>query len=164
MAGRKQVVEQRHLPTLERFQLEDPAQRVEVAIRLGAKRLLEGLAALHRRVDRLGIHVLAQHDAHAADPWQAPDLGPHVVGHQEGEVGRAPIGRQAKADLDPAVAAHRHARDEAEAGHGLVEFRVLHAVKPGQHLASPVVHGSIHSAATRSPACSFAFCASMSMP
>ena len=80
-------------------------------------------------VDFFRIHVLAQRDPDLAHPWQRADLALHIGGHQEGEVGGAPIGRQTEADRYGTVLVHRQMLDEPQIGHGFIEFRIGHAVE-----------------------------------
>ena len=165
------MVEHRKLPTLECLEREDPPYIVEIAIGFLGERLLERLSAGHRPVDGLGIHVVAEFEADAPDPRQGRDFTTHVVRHQEGEVGGAPVGRQPEADIDQARLIHRDAGDETEFGDALVEFRVVDPGEPDQHLAGPVavaldrhvIRHVDYSAATRSSRPSLAFCSSTLM-
>ena len=66
-------------------------------------------------VDRVGREVVVQHHLRPAD---AVHRGHRVVGvghHEEGEVGRAEVGRQPQLHRGVAVAGHRRRRDEARA-------------------------------------------------
>ena len=89
---------------------------------------LEGKALGQPGIDLVGVHVLAEHDTHGADPWQLLDRHAHVVRHQEGEIGGAPIGRQTEPDVDAIFIVHIGPRDEFEVGDRLVEFRIGHCL------------------------------------
>ena len=133
-----QVLQQRLLPALERFQQESPTQGLETALGLGTEGRLETGAFGHALVDRFGVHVLVQLHTDPCHPRQRLHRATHVVGHQEGEVGSAPVGRQPKADVHLAVFDQLDLGDEAELRHRLVEFRVHHRCQAGVHL-----HGTV---------------------
>ena len=70
----------------------------------------------------------------ARGPGQGGHLATDVLGHQEGEVGRAPVGRQAELDLDLARVRDGHPLDEAEIGDRLVELGIVDPVEAGPDL------------------------------
>jgi len=71
------MVEQRGLTALERLDQKGSAQIVQIAIRLGTEGLLKRASFGEPRVDLVGIHMLAEHNADAFDPVQRAD-GPSM--------------------------------------------------------------------------------------
>ena len=77
-------------------------------------------------VDLVGIHVFAEHDSTCPSPTAGRATRAHVVRHQECEVGRTPIGRQAESMWTRSFASTSTAADEAHIRDRLVEFRIDH--------------------------------------
>ena len=83
--------------------------RAEVAAGLVAEGGAEAVAGGDAAVDLLGGEVVDEADVGLTDPREAWPRLAHVLGHDPGEVGRAPEGRQAEVDGD-AVAVDGDAR------------------------------------------------------
>ena len=79
-------------------------------------------------VDFLGIHVFAQRDLDLPHPGESGDLALHIGGHQEGEVCRAPIGRQAEADRYGAVRVHGQTLNKPQIRDGFIQLGIGHAI------------------------------------
>ena len=137
VAGRLELLEHHLLPALVGLDQEDAPQGIEIVVRLGAERVLEGATLSQPVVDRIGIHVFAEPDRDPPHPRKAPDRGPHVVRHQEGEVRGAPIGRKTEGDMDAIRRVHDRLVDEVQGDDRLIEFRVGHAVELRPDLGQP---------------------------
>ena len=97
-------------------------------------------------------------------PWQCADRAPHVVGHQEGEVGGAPIGRQSEADRYAAILVDRQPLDEAKVRDRFIEFRIGDAVERLANRRLALGFVETHAATfARELAAIFCFCVSTSM-
>ena len=116
-------------------------------------------------VDLVGIHMLPEGHLDLTHPWQSADRTPHVVGHQEREIGGTPVGRQAETDRYAAVLVDRQPLDEAQVRHRFIEFRIGDAVERRRTAASRSALSRTHAATfARAPAAIFCFCVSTSMP
>ena len=133
-----EMSEQRRLATLESLQQEGPPQLVQIAVRLSPERFLEVQSTREPSIDLVRIHVLAEHNADVRHPRQFLDGVAHVVGHQEREIRRTPICRQAKFDVDAIVGVHIGPGDELERSDRLVQLRVGHCFQPPPDLGFAV--------------------------
>ncbi len=133
-----EMVEQRDLAALECLDQERPAEIVQAAVGFRTERLLERQAPREARVDLIGIHMFAENHADARDPVEFADGPAHVIGHQEREVRRAPVGRQPELDMDAVVRIHIGSRDEIQFRHGFVELRIGHAPQAVPHFCLPI--------------------------
>src|SRR5207247_3690001 len=95
-----------------------------------------------------GREVLVEHDLSVADPRYR---GHRVVGvrdHEEGEVGRTEVRRQAQPHLRVAGRRDGARGDEAEPGDRLVQLRVAHRPQRGEYRAVVAAHADGDSAVT----------------
>lgn len=80
-------------------------------------------------VDLVGVHMFPEGHLDLIHPWQGTDRTPHVVGHQEREVGGTPIGPQSETDRYAAILVNRQPLDEAKVRDRFIEFRIGDAVE-----------------------------------
>src|SRR5437588_565777 len=122
-------------------------QLVQLADRLALEGAREPGPGGHPAVDRVGGEVVLQRDV--GRPYTV-QCGHRVVGvgdHEEGEVGRAEVGRQPQPYPGVPVGGDGARRDEAERGDRLVQLRVAHRRQRAEYPRA-VDEGGAHTCST----------------